>query len=360
MTIENGGSLQILNGLTLSGGKRLVLDSSGSNTYLYINGTGIQTISGTGSIEFSGTGVNTRTVSLYSGTPSLVLDTGIASMRMPEGFWNVANALAVNGSVNVNTADMLTMNAGSLTRGVASNFNVQSGTLRLNGATADYTGTWNISAGATLDLNHTVARTLGASFVATGTGRIANQSSTLTVNGMGSTTVGFAQLGSGTTTFSTALNIGSLDIAAGTVNGSAGVNVSGNFTMTGGVLANTGATSIGGAASSWTSGTINAGTFNNSGTLQIGGSGYSILSGATSVMNNTGTIISNKSALNWRIEGGATLNNLTTGVIDLQTAPNLVSLSGTGYLNNEGTLRKTAATTTAITNIVLTTVPMQN
>ena len=104
MTVENNGTLTVLNGLTLSGDRRVSLTSNAAGySYLYVNGTGTQTIGGSGSIEFAGTGTQHYITS--SGTPTLAIGSGITLNANAGGaIWNSSLPWTLDGTLNVNAS----------------------------------------------------------------------------------------------------------------------------------------------------------------------------------------------------------------------------------------------------------------
>src|SRR5204862_98978 len=62
LTVQNGGMLNVRNGLTLSNKAKLIYNSTGSTTDIYFLGT--QTLGGTGEVVFGGTSSNNY---LYAG-----------------------------------------------------------------------------------------------------------------------------------------------------------------------------------------------------------------------------------------------------------------------------------------------------
>jgi len=324
MTVENGGSLTLINGLTLSGGKRLILDSSGSGTYLYVNGTGAQTIGGTGSIDFTGTG-NTRYVTYYSGTPTLTLGSGVSINALAGGtFWNNSQAWSLNNTFTTNAVGAtVSTNLSSLSPGINAAFAIQGGTLQANTAGGTPTGlNFNIAAGASLELSNSAALTLGSGFTATGSGRIATIAGILNVNGMADNSITFAQTSSGTINFDSSMTIGGLEINGGTVAGTGALTVSGASIWNGGTMSGTGSTTFNGPlALSGSTHVIQQRTINFAGTTNW--TAGDIYTGNAATLINSGAFLDNTNA-------NITIQNAYGGTASTFSNTGTYTKSGTG------------------------------
>ncbi|MBI4985019.1 MAG: MBG-2 domain-containing protein, partial [Rhodocyclales bacterium] len=105
----------------------------------------------------------------------------------------------------------------------------------------------------------------------------------------------------------------------------------------------------------WTGGTFNSGTLTNTGTLTItGASDYSTIDTAAAVLQNSGTIIYDKTNYNWRFNNGGTFTNLAAGTVDLQGDRSLDSGAYNGFVHNYGLIKKTTGTSTVFANQTLT------
>ena len=349
MTVENGGYLYILNGLTFNNSKRLILNSTGTATYLYVNGTGPQNISGTGSIEFSGTGSN-NVVRNTAGT-SLVLGSGITVNANSGGnFWNYIDGWTLNGIFNANaSASSINTNFTNFTAGVGSTFNIISGTVAVATAGGTPSGaTFNIASGATLQFNNSAALTLGSGFIVSGAGNINVVSGTLNINGLADNNLRFG--GAGTTNFISPIVVGALDVA-GTVAINANVTTSttSNFTAGSLTLATSKSLTLNGGMN-WSSGSTIYGPGNlvipTGKTLNITGSSYHYVSGAT-VSNAGTTTLDLIGGYSLYLNSGAVFNS--AGSFNFTGASNnYVASDLTGTFNNTGTVQNTG---TAIANL---------
>ncbi|MBK7423452.1 MAG: hypothetical protein IPJ48_10325 [Propionivibrio sp.] len=313
--------------------KKISLNSKASSSYLYIKGSSAQTIGvtagSTGSIEFVGDGYQHFVTPV--GSPTLILDkdvtvkmTGFGGVGGGGSFWDSTRPWILNGAFNVNVnapSAIVTTNVANITRAGGSTVNVQAGTLRLNGADgdADYNGAWDIASTAILNLNHSGTRTLGAGFLATGSGRISNQSGTLNINGMGNNTLRFG--GTATTNFNSAITIGGLD-AAGVFGINANVVSSGLIDYTSGS-----ALSIGAGSTLTANGGMNWGT----GSTVSGGGTLLIPTGQTLALTGGSKFLTN-----------ATITNQGTTSLNL-TAGNVLYLSTNAAITNSGTWTFAAA-----------------
>lgn len=355
MTVEDGSGLILLNGLTLSGGAKLILESSGALSYVLIKGSGVQTIGGTGSIEFTGTGQgNLRSLHPYLDTGvSLALGSGITVNANAGGsFWDTTQTWSMDGSFNVNASvDTVYTNLSNRSGGAASEVNVLAGTLHINHAGGTPIARLRVDAGAMVESNATAATTLGAGFIVSGTGRLINVSSYgVTVDGMASNGLTFvSESGSGGITFARAISIGGLEVRGGAVNGAGAVNVSGNLILSDGSLALTGGITLGGAGSVWSGGSIDAGTVINNGTLTIQGHGNQSLQNAGTKLVNAGTLIYDNTDGNFVVKNAA-IENKAGALIDVRAG---TLKAGTLFGNtNNGEIRTALGTLLVHTGVL--------
>ncbi len=242
---------------------------------------------------------------------------------------------------------------------------VQTGTLRINAAGVNGTGTgssgstYNVASGATLDIQGGTT-TLAAGSNLTGAGTLvvssgSQGSGTLNVNGADTMTGAIAVTGGTLTMQATnSVTASSVSVTAGalTMNNTASTNA---LTLSGGTLSGTGSLALlGGGTSNWS-----GGTFNGTGSLTVQ-SGATLNASSTGTLStsravsNSGTISVNGGTLQLslfptnagtiNIASGATLStngnalaNATTGII---TGNGTLNLGGAGHLlTNSGTLQ---------------------
>ena len=239
-----------------------------------------RTLNNSGTIAYSSGGISSIVFGLNTDiTPGVINNTGTfgvtAGGDFAKSIANSGHAINNSGNWNVSGAGLV-----SSVDGIAFNntgtVNVASGTLSLGGGGMS-TGAFATSAGATLNFTGgTHFLNAGVSF--TGTGLVNVAGATVTAGG----------------TASVIINIATLGLSAGTLDGAGVVNI-GNLVWTGGTMDDTGRTNVSGIAST-IGGTSLKGlnrTLNNSGTITYGsGDGRTIFFGFNGsepgVLNNTG------------------------------------------------------------------------
>jgi hypothetical protein len=146
-------------------------------------------------------------------------------------------------------------------------------------------------------------------------------------------------------------SISALDID-GTWGGTIGVNSAltvGDLTLASGSIAGSGAVNIIGSASTWTGGQIDLGSggFTNAGTLTADTTGGNlVLSGAGTLTNGNFSTINVAGPNSLVLENGVTLDNAVGATLDL-TGDGGISQSGGGKVTSAGTLEKTGGTGTS-------------
>ena len=213
---------------------------------------------------------------------------------------------------------------------------VLSGTLSLQGDSTD-TGSFTVSGGATLGFDSGAA-TLGSGSIISGAGTVEIGGGTVNVNAGSTYNVsGLTTINSGTVNFNSGNNIttGTLTQSGGTLTGSDTVTVSGLLTWTGGTESGTGTTVANGGLA-----------------ITASNAAFTILDGRTLTNAVTATVngIGNQYL---DIGDNAVLNNLPGATFDFQADVTLrtnYEVSGAGTFNNQGTLEKSADTTSDTTN----------
>ena len=132
----------------------------------------------------------------------------------------------------------------------------------------------------------------------------------------------------------------------GAANALSGGTMDGSFagTGSGGVSLANGTLSIGSAGATfnfpagmfnWSGGAIANGVLDNTGTITLTGNGAKVLESSL-VLNNSGTITDNGTNNNWQLNSSSALNNLSGGVIDMNSADEMLDESGTtGSITNQ-------------------------
>jgi hypothetical protein len=305
------GVIEIEGGLTLNG--TLTLGSGSNFGVLYFIGNGTsQTLGGSGTVVFSGTGLYD---SLGIGTGTLTIGSGI-TVKGQTGY--VGYSPEVGGS----PSSITVVNQGTIEA------NVSGGTITIQDAATPNTGTLDASNGGTLSL-------LSTNFTPGGTLE-ADAGSTVTISGTIVNTGGiFSPTGSGTVAITGTIRGGTVSAGTGTTVNLAGsllngVTLSGNYPVAGN-----------------SSVTVQNGLTLN-GTLTLGGSsGYGYLSfQGTQTLGGSGTVAFGSSSADnavWPTTAGSTLTIGAGIMVRGQTGyvgydPNLGG-SPTVAVINQGTIQ---------------------
>jgi hypothetical protein len=345
-----GGTLQVTNGLTLDDGT-IALAGTSATTYLDFNGSGAQTLGGTG------------TILLGSSFNSYINSSGTLTIAPSVTIANSSNSGSVNlGSTGVNQGTISSqindrgisvtgtnwINAGMLS---ASN----GGTLSLSGSWTN-TGTINVGTGGTVTLGGTFTTASIETLTNNGTvairGTLYNTGNALTLDGNAFSLAGGAILGGTVNTTSGGAP------ATGTL---IGVTLGGSLTVPGGTLSVNGLTLDGGAI---TLGGTSSSTYLNfigSGAQTLDGTGIILFGGTASasyrdfVTNgypltiSPGVVIATSSR-----SGSVNLGSsgVSQGTISSQISGREIYVTGTNWTNagtlsasNGGTLSLSGAVT---------------
>jgi fibronectin-binding autotransporter adhesin len=263
---------------------------------------------------------------------------------------DIATALA-NGNVTISTGGTAGDGQGNGDITVASAI----------GKTAAGNTTLTLNAHNNINLNASITSTTGQLNMVfnpdsdtTGGGAVVLGTTTLDGNGGTINAAGKAvSKSAGTASINSTTTIGTLNLTGGTLAGSGAITIANGLTMTNGSINRSGTTSIAGT-SSWSDGSIAGGTLTNTGTLYItGATGEAFVSTPSALLQNSGTIIYNKTGGYWRIAGnGGVFTNLAGGTVDLQSDQGVHGYFGTGIINNYGSFTKTSGASTTIGNEV--------
>lgn len=325
LTVNANVSVAKLNisGGTLNGTGTVTVTGTANWTDGDIDGGGTLTIPAGGTLNISSSSdkslkgghvLNNAGTATWSGTGLLQTD-GDAAVNN-SGTFNINGGQFYSGASAFNNSGTLNVSAGSDTAEFANGavlnntgtLNVKSGKLKLEDGGSD-SGTTNVSAGATLSFD-------GGTFLVTGTP---------TFPGLGT-----LSLAAGTLTFNTNATVSTLDVNAGTLNGSGTVTVSAVLNWLGGALDGSGTMTVG------TNGVLN---INGSETKQLS-NGHTLNSGGTATWAGSGAIEMSNDA-----------NLVNTGTFTIEGG---LILSGAGTFRNKATLIVQAGTGTAmVTNSAL-------
>jgi RHS repeat-associated protein len=123
----------------------------------------------------------------------------------------------------------------------------------------------------------------------------------------------------------------------GTLNVSASLTVTGDFSLASGNLSGNGTVLVSGSGSTWTGGVLGA-NFTNAGTLTVSGTANV---GLTGILNNTGTIVYSDTGSLFANANNTTINNEGGATFDIQTDASIFNngQSNTTF-NNHGLLKK--------------------
>src|ERR1700722_8462332 len=130
-------------------------------------------------------------------------------------------------------------------------------------------------------------------------------------------------------------NAPTLEVSGGGLTLSGDSTVDGAILLDGGSINNAGTFALAGSAI-WSNSSFSGGVWNiaSSGTLTLSTNNFKDLDGGV-VLNNSGTIIDNGTNV-WRFFGNSMLNNLSGGVVDLNSTETLQDQSSGGSaINNE-------------------------
>ncbi|MDP1960674.1 MAG: hypothetical protein Q8K93_00600, partial [Reyranella sp.] len=335
-------SLDIASGATLNNLSTGVIDLHTSMVSNSISGSG--TINNAGSITKTLNGATAQTVSIdptFNNQVGGSVDVQSGTLLFTKGNTDAVNAPDA-GHYSVAAGATLQFAGG--VRKITGNV-TGAGNLVFSGGTGtdyDLAGTYDITGSTTASFNHYTNATLD--FI----GTVSSIGTSYTQSGV-NTTVTFqsvptlsnlASIGSvdGNTSFSTGTSFPALTTLSKTASGTldfanANLNLT-SYTQTGGTVTGTGTVTIpSGGTFTWGGGTLGGAgilsTVQGSTTHLNGGSTYL---GAGRTWNNASQInfapTSHYASLD--IASGATLNNLSTGVIDLHTSMVSNSISGSG------------------------------
>ncbi|MFQ5796053.1 MAG: CARDB domain-containing protein, partial [Candidatus Bipolaricaulia bacterium] len=367
LTIDAFASVTVNGTLTLQGNLTGAGDLNVNGTLNWSSGTmsgsGTTTIAATGTMNISdlpvtllgrtitnaGTVIWSSTVNIKSGRGAVLnnLASGLFDVQNDQVFFfnqkgiisqfNNAGTFRKSAGTGFTDIDIVFNNSGTV--------DVNSGTLNLkNGGTSS--GAFSVAAGATLDFiggNHS----LDTSSSVTGAGTVDFSKSTVTISGTYNL-AGTTSVTGGTVSFTgSVVNVGStltidsgmadfsniegaittttLNLSVGTLTGSSNVTVTGLTTWSSGTMSGSGTTTI--AAT---------------GTMNISDLPVTLL-GRT--ITNAGTVIWS-STVNIKSGRGAVLNNLASGLFDVQN-DQVFFFNQKGIIsqfNNAGTFRKSAGT----------------
>ncbi|MFZ4765909.1 MAG: LamG-like jellyroll fold domain-containing protein, partial [Roseimicrobium sp.] len=237
LTVQNGATLAVLGGLTLSNNARVTIASADSWTYLYFQGT--QTLGGTGEVVFGGTHsfnlLSAQGNGSQTGAAALTIGSGI-TVHGPQGGYVSGyfdNDSVINhGRIDADTADKTVALFHPFFSGTRSWSNV--GTLAASAGTLDLRGIW--SNGGLIALSGSGAVNLGGTFTTAGTWN--RTGGTLNITGMLDNTAAALNLNDAPGTW----NLAGGTIKGGVINGSGGsalVLLAGNRATLDGVRLNT-------------------------------------------------------------------------------------------------------------------------
>jgi autotransporter-associated beta strand protein len=313
-----------LTGGTVGGASTLTLVEGGGWTGGTLSGPGTVALRPASAFTISGTASKTIAGRVLSNGGTVLFSSGDVNSGPASGTTRIDNLTGglfdVQGgnSLGLGTGTTATFNnSGTFRKGTANLFtttwlfnnpgvvNVNAGTLSLEGGGAG-AGTFNIAAGATLDLN---TYTLNGGAVINGPGRLRADNGALTI-----------------AAFATMANV---DFSSGSFTGDGTLTLTGSSAWTGGTMSGDalGTTAVASGA-----------TFNVSGAASKTIAGRT-LSNAGTVLFTAGSIRSNAPNSN--------ISNAAGGLFDVQGADSLVVVAGStpGTFTNAGTFRKGTANT---------------
>jgi len=236
-----------------------------------------------------------------------------------------------------------------------SQFLVQSSLVYIAAVTSSG-ATFNVASGTTLDFYYSDTRTFDAATTISGSGTLESQGGTTTISGSFGNPI---LLAGGTLTLNSAsaLSIPTLNVTAGTLSGTAAINLTGAaMTWAGGTIGGSGTISIPAPTTLTTNGIVIDGRpISNAGTMNVSAGTF------VYVMNNA--VLTNSGTIDVQGDGGVYLNSVagTTAVVSSGTIKKsggtgisyftvaLTANSGSQFLGQSGTFYVGAVTATSAT-----------
>jgi hypothetical protein len=338
LTLANGVSLSVINGLSVASGHTLTLGSTGSSTVMTFNGP--QTLSGAGQVLFGGsTAFNT-----INGSGPLTIGPGI-SIRTGTQSGTISPTTLINhGLISAETSGKtITISSSPFT--TTGTVQATDGTLAITSTSWTNSGTLGVSGNGVLQLGGTfttaglgtISRTGGTIEI---TGMLDNTNATLPLAATGSIILQNGTLRGGTVTTGGGAVLGIANFTTGTLDG---VVLDTNFSSgTGATVAIPNALSL-----------VNGHTFAMLGNQTFSGAGQFLFAGtggASLVTGDTGLNITATFSIKTAGQGGTiTVPSITNqGLISAETAGKTLTINGA--LNNTGTIRAQAGATLVLNN----------
>ncbi|MEY2539939.1 MAG: hypothetical protein QOG67_3679, partial [Verrucomicrobiota bacterium] len=236
-TMSGSGMTNANGGMSLnSSGVNLFLDTRTLNNAAGQTATWTNTTGSGGDIRFVNGAIFNN-----NGTFLAQSDQGIFSNGGGGGTFNNAGTFTRN-----NNSTTLTI-GGQIIFNNTGTVNVQTGTLALQGGdSGNTTGAFNVSSGATLNLQSNFTFAAGSSFA--GAGTVNFNSGTSDLNGS-SYNVSAINVAGGTANFNTNASVVGINLTSGTLAGTGMLNASGLVTWSGGTMSGTGVTNANGGMS---------------------------------------------------------------------------------------------------------------
>ena len=365
LTVTNFSSFALVNGLTLN--STLMIASGANNTNLTAVGT--QTIGGSGTIVFGGTGFDFIQPSAGALTvgPNITIRSGSGGGTLGSATLSTTNQGTISsqtvgagimlvGAPFTNQGYVQAINGGSLLLNGLSN----AGSIVANASVMSFTGSWS-NTGSITATNSTV--NFGGSFTPASIGTFTRGGGTVTINGtVTNTGTTFDLSAISPTTGSILLNVGTIN--GGTLSGgvnAATIDLTGNGTLNGVTLAtpltvsnfstlalvngltlNSTTITISSAANNTIVTAIGTQTIGGTGTILFGGTGFDFMqpsAGALTIGPNI-TIQTNSGG---GTLGTATLTTTNQGTISSQTAGTGIVLVGAHSTIKDTSRRSMAA-----------------
>jgi fibronectin-binding autotransporter adhesin len=348
LTLNSAGAISVptltMNGGTLAGNAPINITGSAMTwTGGIVGGTGLMTIPNTTTTTINGgCTIDTRTVNnagpmnftggsyMYFQTNAVLNNSGIIDIQGDGGLYQ-SGAI---GTTTVNNSGTIKKSGGASGSTFSVPITLQSGGQFLIQASIAYLGnitstggTLNAASGTTAYFYYTTAATFDSASTISGTGTLQNGAGTNSIAGNVTTPIlmsgGTLSINSATTQ-----SVPTLTMQGGTLSGSGTLAVTGAaMTWTGGIVGGTGTLSIPNASVVTVSGVVylDNRTLTNAGTITFTGGNYLYLQN-NAVLNNSGTI---------DFPGDSAIY--------------LSGAAGTTMVNDSGTIKKSAGTTSYFT-----------
>ncbi len=344
MTVASGmnaDNLELASG-TLNGAGTLLVDGSLKWSGGTMSGAGATDVTAGASLTISGASMVLDGRALYNNSPTalwsgngqitlrngalfensgMILATGDGLMRADAGAGTFTNIgiFSKNGASGTTTFDQA---GGTLTLDNSGTFDVQTGTVAINGLGGGFDNDGTVNLGASAQMTLASSGTGVGNYTLGAGSQLTFTTGTQTLTGGSISGAGAFVVNGGTLTVNAPLSADNLQLGSGTINGTGAITANDSFSWTGGTQSGAGSTTV-------------------NGTLTMGGSSL-VLDARLFTNGGPGGV--------WFGNGQLTLRNgaefVNASTLDMQGNGLVRSDAGAGSFTNSGLLGKTVATGT--------------